>query len=123
MKYLGWASRVLALLLAAQQVVGRALREDDGSPLLEALVVLLDEGGQERARTITSATGGFDLRAPQAGRYRLRVQSIGQRGWESPPFTLANGQISRPTYRVPDQPFQLHELSASARRPNCAVTL
>jgi hypothetical protein len=128
MKYRGCASRVFALLLtahslAAQQVVGRALREDEGSPLLEALVVLLDEGGREQARTVTSPTGGFELRAPHPGRYRLRVQRIGQRGWESPPLTLANGQISRPTYRVPDQPFQLQELSASARRPNCDVTL
>src|SRR5215210_1129983 len=128
MTRLGCASRVLALLLvaqdlAAQQVLGRALRENDGAPVLDALVVLLDDRGQERARTVTSPSGGFELRASEAGRYHLRVQRIGQRGWESPPFSLAAQQISRPTYRVPDRPFQLEELSASTHRPNCSVTL
>jgi hypothetical protein len=128
MTRLGCASRVLALLLlthdlAAQQLLGRAVRENDGAPVLDALIVLLDDRGRERARTVASPSGGFELRAPEAGRYRLRVQRIGQRGWESPPFNLAAQQISRPTFRVPDRPFQLHELSASARRPNCSVTL
>jgi hypothetical protein len=119
---------VLALLLAghdlaAQQVIGRAVRQADGSPLLEALIVLLDDQGDERARTVTSPTGGFELQASRAGSYRLRVQQIGQRAWESPPFLLAEGQVSRPALRVPDRPFLLHELSATARRPNCAVTI
>jgi len=127
-KSIGRAIGVLALLLSgqrlpAQQVVGRAVREADGTPLLEALIVLLDDRGQEQARTVTSPTGGFELRAPGAGRYRLRVQRIGQRGWEAPPLDLALDQISRPTFRVPDRPFELQELSASAQRPNCAVTL
>jgi carboxypeptidase family protein len=128
MKSLACSGGVLALLLtshnlAAQRVVGRAVREADGSPLLEALIVLVDDRGYERARTVTGPTGGFQVRAPRAGRYRLRVQRIGQRGWETPPFDLAVEQISRPTFRVPDRPFELQELSASARRPNCAVTL
>lgn len=119
---------VLALLLvgrplAAQQLLGRAVRDVDGTPLLEALIVLLDDRGQERARTVTSPTGGFELRAPGPGRYRIRVQRIGQRGWDTPTFNLAVDQISRPTFRVPDRPFELQELSSSARRPNCAVTL
>ena len=127
-KRLSAAAGALALLLgsqplAAQQLLGRAVREVDGTPLLEALIVLLDDSGHERARTVTSPTGGFELRAPGAGRYRLRVQRIGQRGWDTPPFNLAVAQISQPTFRVPDRPFELQELSSSARRPNCAVTL
>jgi hypothetical protein len=104
-------------------VVGRAVRDTDATPILEALLVLVDHQGREHARTVTSATGGFELRASHAGRYRLRVQRIGQRGWETPPFDLAVEQIWRPTIRVPDRPFELRELSASARRPNCGVTL
>jgi len=83
--------------LAAQQVLGRAVRNTDGTPLAEALIILLDDGGQERARTITSPSGSFELRAPRAGRYHLRILRIGQRGWETPPFDLAMEQISRPT--------------------------
>jgi Carboxypeptidase regulatory-like domain len=89
MKSFGCPAGVVALLLtshhlSAQQVLGRAVREADGSPLLEALIVLVDDRGYERARTVTSPTGGFELRAPRAGRYHLRVQRIGQRGWETP---------------------------------------
>ena len=109
--------------LAAQQVLGRAARETDGTPLAEALIILLDDGGQERARTITSPSGSFELRAPRAGRYHLRILRIGQRGWETPPFDLAMEQISRPTIRAPDRPFELEELTAWARRPTCGVTL
>jgi hypothetical protein len=109
--------------LAAQQVLGRAMRDADGTPLAEALIILLDNQGQERARTITTPSGGFELRAPGAGRYRLRILRIGQRGWETPPFDLALEQISRPTVRVPDRPFELEELTTWAQRPNCGVTL
>jgi hypothetical protein len=104
-------------------VLGRIVRETDGEPLLEALIVLLDESGRERARTVSSPTGGFELRAPAAGLYRVRVQRIGDRGWETPPFHLAAGQFSRPTLRVPDRPFELRELRALARRPRCGMTL
>jgi hypothetical protein len=90
---------------------------------MEALIIFLDDQGRERARTVTSPTGVFELRAPGAGRYRIRVLRIGQRGWETPLFELAAEQISRPTLRVPDLPFELPELIASARRPNCGVTL
>jgi len=109
--------------LAAQQVLGRAVRNTDGTPLAEALIILLDDGGQERARTITSPSGSFELRAPRAGRYHLRILRIGRRGWETPPFDLAMEQISRPTIRAPDRPFELEELTAWARRPTCGVTL
>jgi hypothetical protein len=109
--------------LASQQVLGRAVHDTDGTPVLEALIILLDDQGRERGRTITSPSGSFDLRAPQAGRYRLRVLRIGQRGWETPPFDLALDPTSRSTVKVPDQPFELPELSASARRPECGVTL
>ena len=109
--------------LAGQQVLGRAVHDSDGTPLLEALIILLDDRWQERARTITSPTGGFELRTHKAGRYRLRVLRIGQRGWETPPFDLAMEQISQSTVRVPDRPFELQELSALTRRPNCGVTL
>lgn len=128
MKSVACAGGILALLLSvhnldAQQVLGRAVRDTDGSPLLEALIILLDDRGHERARALTGPSGGFELRGPGAGRYSLRVQRIGQRGWETPSFDLAAEQISRATFRVPDRPFELHELSVSARRPNCAVTL
>lgn len=109
--------------LAGQQVLGRAVQETDGTSVLEALIILLDDRGRERGRTITSSSGSFDLRAPGAGRYRLRVLRIGQRGWETPPFDVALHQVLRSTIQVPDRPFELPELSTLARRSNCRVAL
>ena len=109
--------------LAGQQVLGRAVHDTDGTPVVEALIILLDDQGRELGRTITSPSGNFDLRAPGAGHFRLRILRIGQRGWETPPFDVASGQTSRPTVKVPDRLFELPELSTSARRPNCRVTL
>jgi len=104
-------------------VLGRAVHDTDGTPVLEALIILLDDQGRERGRTVTSPSGSFDLRAPDAGRYRLQVLRIGQRGWETPPFDVAMDQISRSTVKVPDRPFELPELTTAVRRPDCGVTL
>ncbi len=101
---------------------GRVVAEADSTPVLQALLLLLDDGNNERARTTTTASGGFELRAPGAGRFRVRVQRIGQRGWESPPLQLRSGEILPLTLRVPETPFQLAELQVLSRRPRCGVT-
>jgi hypothetical protein len=128
MRVSSYAAGVLALLfgipsLSAQQVLGRAVGEGDGAPMLESLIILLDDRGHERARTVTSPSGGFELRAPAEGRYRVRVQRIGNQAWETTTFDLAAEQIARITLHVPERPFELRELSAVARRPRCGVTL
>jgi hypothetical protein len=109
--------------LQAQEVRGRLISAADSTPIVQSLLLLLDESGQERARTVTAPSGGFELHAPVAGRYRLRVQRIGQRGWEAPAFEVVAGQITRMTLHVPDVPFELGELEAVARRPRCGVML
>src|SRR5215210_723580 len=109
--------------LQAQEVRGRLISAADSTPIVQSLLLLLDESGQERARTVTAPSGGFELHAPAAGRYRLRVQRIGQRGWEAPAFEVVTGQITRMTLHVPDVPFELGELEAVARRPRCGVML
>src|SRR4051812_34836031 len=126
MKY--YPSRsALALLLAcapaltAQQVRGRLVTAADSTPVDHALLLLLDQGGQERARSATSPSGGFDLRAPSPGRYRLRVQRIGQQGWEAPPMDMAEGTSLNLTLYVPDAPFELPPLEVVRRRPRCGV--
>lgn len=109
--------------LAAQQVRGRIVTEADSTPVPHALLLLMDESGQERARSATSASGGFDLRAPAAGRFRLRVQRIGQRGWEAPPVDLAVGTTLTLILQVPNTPFELPALEVVSRRSRCNVTL
>src|SRR5215218_186107 len=68
--------------LQAQEVRGRLISAADSTPVVQGLLLLLDESGQEKARTVTAPSGGFELHAPAPGRYRLRVQRIGQRGWK-----------------------------------------
>jgi hypothetical protein len=104
-------------------VQGRLLSEADSTPVVQSLILLLDRSGREHARAVTTASGGFDLRPHGAGQYHLRVQRIGLHGWQSPPFHLAAGEISRLTLHVPETPFELDELKATARRPRCGVTL
>jgi hypothetical protein len=109
--------------LCGQEVRGRLVSEADSTPVLQALILLLDDTERERSRTATTPSGGFTLRAPAAGRYHIRVQRIGQRGWQTPAFDVAAGENPNLTLRVPDAPFQLLELKALASRPRCGVTL
>ncbi len=109
--------------LAAQQVRGRIVTEPDSIPVPHALLLLIDERGQEHARSTTSASGGFDLRAARPGRFRLRIQRIGQRGWEAPPLDLAVGTTLTLSLQVPNTPFELPPLEVVARRSRCGVTL
>ncbi len=109
--------------LAAQEVLGRLVSQADSTPVLHALVLLLDAAGREHGRTAVTSSGGFDLRAPSAGRYHLRVQRIGQHGWDSPAVDLRAGETTRLALQVPDRPFELSELQVLAGRPHCGVTL
>ncbi len=76
--------------LTAQVVRGVTRDQETGDPLAFTTVELLDRGvGEEvRARIISDSTGHFLVRAPGAGRYRLRAQRIGYMPVTSPPFDL-----------------------------------
>ena len=128
MKHCGWRWSLTLVLglptaLTAQQVRGRVVTAADSTPVAHALLLLLDEHGTERSRSSTSASGGFDLYAPTAGRFRVRVQRIGQHGWEAPPVNLAAGTTLTLTLQVPDIPFELPPIEVVNRRPRCGVTL
>ncbi len=69
--------------LAAQAVRGTVLRAVDQAPILGAVVLLLDESEAVRARGLSDVQGRFTLRAPAAGRYRLRTLRIGFTPWTS----------------------------------------
>ncbi|MEO5579181.1 MAG: carboxypeptidase-like regulatory domain-containing protein, partial [Gemmatimonadaceae bacterium] len=58
-----------------------------GSPVVGALVGLLDASGGLAAEGISSESGGRTLRAP-AGSYRIRVRRIGFRPFISAPTSI-----------------------------------
>jgi len=94
---------VLGLGLGARPLAGQAVRGQlvdraNGFPIGGAFVVLLDQGGTEVARALTSDAGTFLIRAPVPGTYRLQSKRIGFRMQESPPIVLDRGQTL--TYRL-----------------------
>lgn len=61
----------------AQVVRGVVLEELGQAPIEGAMVLLLEPGGETVGRVLTDAAGGFLLKAPTVGAYRLRVDRIG----------------------------------------------
>ena len=90
------ASVTLLLLtapdLSAQAVRGRLLDASSAEPVAGALIVLVDGEGTEVASTVTSARGTYVLRAPGAGRFRLRAERIGFQNSLSREVTLLASQ-------------------------------
>jgi uncharacterized protein YfaS (alpha-2-macroglobulin family) len=78
-------SPLVALLLTAmasepiyaQAVQGQVTGRDTGMPISGAVVQLLDSQGQVSSGALTDASGGFTLRAPAPGQFRLRVERVG----------------------------------------------
>jgi hypothetical protein len=106
----------------AQVVQGRA-EGAQAAPLPGALVVLVDGAGREVARTASSASGGFILRAGAPGRYAITVRQIGWKPWRSAPFDLAAGQTHSLVLRVEAEPYALPAITVEARQPRCGIRL
>ena len=83
------------LSLSAQIVRGQVVDSTLGTPRPAVAVVLVDQTGDEVARTITDEEGLFLLRAPGAGQYRLRAHGEGYPLSDFHPFDLAaNGMLA-----------------------------
>lgn len=79
--------------LSAQIVRGQVVDSITGAPIDGSVVLLIDGTGAEITRTITDSEGLFLLRAPSAGRFRLRAEGEGYRASLFPPFDLAADQM------------------------------
>src|SRR6185312_10772225 len=75
-----------------QQVSGVVQVNNTAMPSTETSVALIDSAGVVAAITITSSNGGFTLRAPAAGTYRIRARRIGFLPDSSKFLTLTAGQ-------------------------------
>ncbi len=81
--------------VAGQIVRGQVIDSITGAPVTGAAVVLLDARSSEITRTRSDAAGLFLVRAPDAGRYRLRVEGSAYQTSTFPPFELdAEGLLS-----------------------------
>ena len=95
--------------------MGQVVDGTSAAPVGEGFVVLLDEQGREVARTLTAADGRFSLRAPGAGRYRLRSERIGYVAFVATQFTLQQGQTLTHHLTVTAVAVQLAAVEVSGR--------
>ncbi|MBW8771984.1 MAG: carboxypeptidase regulatory-like domain-containing protein [Gemmatimonadetes bacterium] len=110
--------RILAFLclpatLSAQGFRGRILAADS-SAVAGAIVALVDPSGAVVTRVLTSPLGSYVVRAPGAGRYRLRVLRIGFSAFESPATELAAGSSTEYSPVLPDAVIVLNDIEVAA---------
>jgi hypothetical protein len=89
------AASLLALVaepVRGQTVLGQLFEARSEVPVEGALVLLLDQEGNEAGGYLTNEVGRFLIRAPAPGRYTLRVERIGYGTVNSDPFQLEGGQ-------------------------------
>jgi hypothetical protein len=82
---------VLSTPLAAQIVRGTARVEGTAHASVETSILLVDESGSLVAGTMTDENGGYALRAPRAGSYRVRARRVGFAPVFSQPLSVAAG--------------------------------
>lgn len=106
--------------LAAQAVLGTAVDAVDGEPIAGAFVLLIDEDGVERDRSLTTASGTFRLDGPP-GRYRLNLERIGFEDLLTEPFDLAEDEQLSRRLPVSARPIELSEIRVAGGEARCGV--
>ena len=82
-----------AAAAGAQTVQGRVLDESTRAPVSGASVSLRDDGGAEAAGSVSNDLGLFELRAPAAGVYSIRVGHLGYGEYSSAGLEVAEGEV------------------------------
>ncbi|HEX6939451.1 MAG TPA: carboxypeptidase-like regulatory domain-containing protein [Longimicrobiales bacterium] len=111
------AALCLAAAPAAAQVVrGTVVEATTGTPIGQAEVVLVDDGGKERRRVITDTHGLFLLEAPEAGRYTLAVRRIGFVAVQTPVVDVSESEAVAVEIRMSAEAIPLEPLVVVQRR-------
>lgn len=106
--------------LAAQEVQGR-VTITGAAAARGALVELLDVAGRPIASAAADSAGTFRVRAPGAGRYRLRAGQVGHRSVVSAPFSLRDAERLYRSLAISPRVVTLEGVHAAAR-PRCEAT-
>jgi hypothetical protein len=114
-RHAGIIVAVLACLCAphsgrAQTVRGRLIDENTAAPLAGGFIRLVDPAGRRVAEMLTGDAGVYQLRAPSAGSYRLRVERLGYKTYESAVFTLDSTLVR--DLRIPHIAIELPSITA-----------
>jgi len=130
----GWAralhlplSIVLGLLisawgapLGAQTIQGWLLDRETGQGVEGALVLLLDQAGEEIDGFLTNADGRFRVRAPNPGAYSLRAERIGYETVTSETIRLGSAQVSGILLETGPSAIELEELRVEGEQ-QCVI--
>jgi hypothetical protein len=106
---------LIAAPLSAQIVRGRVVDLATGGALPGAHVVLVDTSGHDGASALTSDDGRFAIRAPDGGRYALRVQRIGYSSTRSDPFELGALETIEQQIAAPSVSVRLETIAVNER--------
>ena len=104
--------------LHAQSILGRVVDAESDSPVVGAVVLLLDGAGDRLDAKLTAEDGSFGFVGPMGRPYRLRAEMIGRRGVELGPFTLIGD--ARHELRLPAEPIRLGGLDVTGEE-TCSV--
>jgi hypothetical protein len=94
---LALSNAMLPTQAAAQLVRGEVVTRDSVA-VAGAIVTLVDSLGGDATRVLSGPAGGYELRAPRAGTYRIRVEAVGYAAVLSLPIRLAPNE--RRTQRI-----------------------
>jgi hypothetical protein len=93
--------------VSAQTLRGRVVDAGTTSSVVGAHVMLLDAAGRTLRSVLTNEQGRFQIRAPAAGDYRLRVEMIGRSSTTSEVLAIAAGDARETTLELALAPVSL----------------
>jgi hypothetical protein len=110
------AATLCALPLRAQVIVGTVVESISGTTVKGASIALLNLEGQTLVETHTDAEGKFALRAPGAGRYRVRTTHFAYVHAISEPFDVEAAATIMVEFRLARDAIRLDPLTVSVAR-------
>jgi hypothetical protein len=115
-----FAIATLPSALEAQTVRGTLTAAGSRERINGGIVALLDDGGRVVTAAMSDDSGSYELRAPAAGRYTLRVERVGFRTTLMPAFALAEGQTLELPVEVTGEAVSLRAVKVVAEK-RCVV--
>ncbi len=97
------------------------VEDGSGAPVAGALVVLVDDAGEEVASVVSTAAGAWVLRAPSPGEWTVRVERIGFATSAAGPFRLAAGADRAVSLAVSSEPVALPAITVESESGTCRL--
>ncbi|HSM04247.1 MAG TPA: carboxypeptidase regulatory-like domain-containing protein [Longimicrobiales bacterium] len=104
---------------SGQLVTGEVLEAETGAPVAGAFDRLMGAGGASRATFLTGPDGRYQVQAPTAGEYSLRVERIGYEAVTVGPLNVESPRVTRQTIRVNQQAIELEGLVVATAGRRC----